>query len=318
MVARLDELSEFVVQIFFWIIRYGLVALLLAYLVNVFAKKRDIRADMEGYVLEWRVDAYKKIHRWVMELKSIIAAPNQLEEQYRALLAPSKFKIGYQGMEYATLFDNPEKTMAFSMAFNRMLNKERDQIDYILEHKLNDFQLWLDDVIMFLGAFVSTECDKHWHMSEKEREEHCNLGCRVMGIALQKDVDNYLDQIDGILRDRLRNLKIANVYHDMIREKILRKITVFCESVMDDEEDIWYKNMVEWFYFHIVYRTYGCSQFQKHQFGLFTIFAQVHFYELIARNQAKKMGRKEFMKQMKEYKDIFNKHLKVYEYHGDA
>lgn len=312
------DFSEFVIQIIFWIIRYGLVAFLLAYLVNVYVKKKEIRADMEGYVLEWRVDAYKKIHRWVMELKSIIAAPNQLEEQYRALLATTKFKIGYQGMEYATLFDNPEKTMAFSIAFNQMLNKERNQIDYVLEHKLNDFQLWLDDVIMFLGAFVRTECDKHWNMSEKEREERCNLGCRMIGIALQRDVDNYLDQIDSILRDRLRNLKIANVYHDTLRAKMLRKVTDFCKSVMDKEEDVWYKNMLEWAYFHFVYRTYGCSQLQKHQFGLFAIFAQVHFHKMIAKNQVQKMDQKEFMKLMNEYKEIFKNYLEVYEDHRNA
>ena len=309
---------EYVVQMFFWIIRYGLVALLLTYLVNVFVKKQDIRADMEGHVLEWRVDAYKKVHRWVMGLQSIIAAPNQLEEQYKAMLASSKFKIGYQGMEYATLFDNPEKAMAFNMAFNHMLNKERNQIDYILEHKLNDFQLWIDDVIMLLGAFVSTECDKHWHMSEKEREEHCNMGCRVMGIALQKDVDNFFEQIDNILRDRLRNLKIANLYHDAIRARILRKVTDFCESVIGKEGNVWYKNMVVWLYFHYVYRTYGCSQLQKHSSDLFAIFVKVHFHELIMNGQVKKISQKEFMKMVNEYKDMFNKHLKVYEYHGDA
>ena len=42
---------NFYVQIVFWLIRYGLVALLLAYLVNVYVKKKDIRTDMEGHAL---------------------------------------------------------------------------------------------------------------------------------------------------------------------------------------------------------------------------------------------------------------------------
>ena len=309
---------DFYVQIVFWLIRYGLVALLLAYLVNVYVKKKDIRTDMEGHALEWRVDAYKKVHRWVMGLNSVIAAPNQLEEQYRAMLAPTRFKIGYQGMEYATFFDTPEKVIAFGMEFNQLFNKECDQIDYVLEHKLTDFQLWLDDVIMLLMAFVNTEYDKCWHFREKEKEDHCNLGCRVMGIALQKDIDSYLEQIDSILRDRLRNLKITNIYHDTLRVKLLRKTTDFCESVMDKEENVWYMNIVVWIYFHFVYRTYGCSQLQKHSSDLFGIFTKVHFQELVAQNQEKKMDRNEFMKLINEFNDSYKKHLEAYENNRDA
>ena len=70
-------------NIIFLVIRYFLVALLLAYLTNVFVKRKDVHTDVNGRVLEWRVDAYKGVHRWVMQLKNVVAAPNQNEESYR-------------------------------------------------------------------------------------------------------------------------------------------------------------------------------------------------------------------------------------------
>lgn len=311
-------MSAFTWHLIFWIIRYGLVAVLLAYLVCVFVKKKDIQAKTRGYVLEWRVEAYKKIHRWVMGLQSVIAAPSQDEEQYLSLLAPLKFKIGYQGMEYATLFDTPEKLLEFGMAFNKMFNQEGDQIDYILEHKLNSFQMWLDDVLMFLGAFMSTENDKQWCLDEETKEKHCNLGSKVMGIALQEDVNRYFCQIDGILRGRLRNLKIPYVYRDTLRAKLLREVTSYCERIIDQGSNGRYKSMIEWIYFHIIYRTYGCSQLQKHRFDLFAIFAQVHFQKMFSQEPSRIKDKSEFMKMMTEYKNCYIKHLAVYEHHRNA
>ncbi len=61
-------------------------------------------------------------------------------------------KIGYQGMEYASLFDTPERLFSMGMELNRILNKDKHFIDYSLKNKLDDFQCWFDDVIMFCGT----------------------------------------------------------------------------------------------------------------------------------------------------------------------
>ena len=134
----------------------------MAYLANVYVKRRNIRTDIKGRVLEWRVETYKSIHQWVMKFKSVIAAPSQYEEHYHNILAPTRFKIGYQGMEYASFFDSPDRLFQFGMEFNQMMNKEEEFIDYPLRHELAEFQYWLDDVIMFFGAFGKAECDKRW------------------------------------------------------------------------------------------------------------------------------------------------------------
>jgi len=128
-------------NVMFLVIRYVVVALILAYFANVYVKRKNIHTDIKGHLLEWRVDAYKIIHRWVMNFQSVIAASNQYEEHYRNILAPTKFKIGYQGMEYASFFDSPECLFKFGMEFNRMMNKEENFLDYSLKHHLTCFSI---------------------------------------------------------------------------------------------------------------------------------------------------------------------------------
>ena len=53
-----------------------------------------------------------------MIFQSVISAPNQYEEHYRNIVAPTRFKIG-QGMEYATFFDTPERLFQFVRDVNQ-------------------------------------------------------------------------------------------------------------------------------------------------------------------------------------------------------
>ncbi len=56
-------------------------------------------------------------------------------------------------MEFVSFFDTPEKLIQFVTEFHQMLNKEEGFIDETLKQKLISFQIWLDDVIEYLGAF---------------------------------------------------------------------------------------------------------------------------------------------------------------------
>ena len=294
----------------FLVIRYVVVALIMAYLANVYVKRRNIRTDIKGRVVEWRVETYKSIHQWVMKFQSVIAAPSQYEEHYHNILAPTRFKIGYQGMEYASFFDSPDRLFQFGMEFNQMMNKEEEFIDYPLRHELAEFQYWLDDVIMFFGAFGKAECDKRWKLSEETLKMHCELARKVMGIALQEDVNRFFQKIDEMLRDRLRNIKIAGIYSESWLTKIKRKAIEYCECIMDKEEDNRYTRIVEWFYYHGLYRYYGCrSQLHRNQFGLMTIFVLVHFEEQFANNPGLLKDRVEFMRLTKEYNNCYCQYL---------
>lgn len=297
-------------NVMFLVIRYVVVALILAYLANVYVKRKTIHTDIEGRVLEWRVDTYKSIHRWVMKFQNVISAPSQYEEHYRNILVPTKFKIGYQGMEYASFFDSPECLYKFGIEFNRMMNKEENFIDYLLKHHLTSFQYWLDDVITFYGAFVQVEYDKRWRFDEKTVKDHCELACKVLGIALQKDVNKYYREIDEMLRDRLRNLKISGIYTESWWVEMVRKTAMNCEAIMDKEEETLYTYIVEWFYYHVLYRSYGCSQLLKNQNGMMAIFMQVHFEEQFAKNPAILEDQKEVSRLTKEFYDCYTQYLR--------
>lgn len=297
-------------NVIFMVIRYVVVALILAYLANVYVKRKNIRTDIRGRVVEWRVDTYKSIHQWVMKFQSVIAAPSQYEEHYRNILAPTRFKIGYQGMEYSSFFDSHDRLFQFGMEFNQMMNKEDEFIDYPLRHELAGFQYWLDDVIMFYGAFGKAEYDKRWNFSEETIKKHCELASKVMGIALQKDVNRFFQQIDEMLRDRLRNIKIAGIYSESWLTKSKRKASDYCECIMDKEKDDWYTRIVVWFYYHVLYRYYGCrSQLHRNQLGLMTIFVLIHFEEQFANNPGLLKDRVEFMRLTTEYNNCYCQYL---------
>lgn len=298
-------------NIIFFVFKYVVVALVLAYLANVYVKRRIIHTDIKGRVLEWRVETYKSIHRWMMKFQSVIAAPSQDEGHYRNILSPTKFKIGYQGMEYASFFDTPERLFKFGMEFNQMMNKEECFVDFPLKHQMNGFQYWMDDVIMFLGAFCRAECDKRWRFSEETIKKHCGLACKVLGIALQIDVNRFYNKMDEMLRDRLRSIKISGVYSESWLTKWKRKACEYCEKVMDKDEDGRYAKMVEWFYYHVLYRYYGCrSQLHKNRFGLMRIFLLVHFEEQFAKNPNWIKDKEEFMKLTTAYTDCYCQYLK--------
>lgn len=296
-------------NIIFLVIRYFLVALLLAYLTNVFVKRKDFHTDVNGRVLEWRVDAYKGVHRWVMQLKNVVAAPNQNEESYRNILSFTKFKIGLQGMEYTSFFDTPERLFQFGMDFSRMLNKEEVLLDYNLKHKLEEFQYWLDDVIVFFETFARAEYDERWGFDEKTVKNHCQLACRILGIALQKDINDFGGQIDDMLRDRLRNLKITGINKESIVSNVKKCAVQYCEDTMDKDRDNWYENAVQWFYSHVLYGLYGRSQLLKNQYGLMTIFIFVHFEELFSKNPEIIKNNDEFMSLASKYQDCYAQYL---------
>lgn len=298
-------------NIFFLVTRYVVVALILAYLVNVYVKRKNIHTDIKGRVLEWRVETYKSIHRWVMRFQSVIAAPSQDEKRYENILALTGFKIGYQGMEYTTFFDTPERLLKFCVEFDQMLNAYEGFVDYLLRHELNSLQYWLDDVVTYYGAFEETECDERWKFSDEKVHDHCELASKVLGIALQEDVNRFYHKIDEMLRDRLRNVKIAGVYSESWLTKGKRYVCDYCESVMDEKEDCRYVRMVEWFYYHVVYRYYGCrTELHTNKLDLMTIFILIHFEEQFEQDSDLWKDETVFRRMTTEFSNCFTQYLK--------
>ena len=269
------NISPAVLNILFLVVRYVLVALLLAYLSSVYIRKKGTITDIKGRVTEWQVETYKEIHRWLMSFKSVIAAASQDEEHYRSILSFTKFKIGYQGMEYASFFDNPMRLLNFDKEFNQMLAKSEGFVDEAMRYILYDFRDWLDDVIVLFGAFVRAEGDESWHLQKKTLEEHCILASRVMGIALQEDVNAYFKKFDNMLRDRLGEIKIAGVYSSSGR--------------------LWGRKRP----------FYKRSQLLKNRSNLMFLFILVHFEEDFIKNPSWAKDQELFMKKATDYMDCY-------------
>ncbi len=276
------HLSASAWSIIFWVTRYVLAALVLAYIGNVVVKRKDSQTEIKGRVVEWRVESYKSLHRWLMKFKNVIAAPSQDEDHYRNILSVSKFKIGYQGMEYASFFDTPDRLFQFKMELGHLLSEEDPLIDARLKNKLCDFQDWLGDVISFYGSFVRTEYDAKWKFGKKTIDDHCLLACKLLGIGLQEDVNNYFNQLDEMLHDRLGEIKISGVY---------------------DEPGFWGDRRKAKEY-------YLKSQLLKNNYGLTVIFVLVHFEEQFAKNPALYKDGETFMRLSTDYMDCYMKYLK--------
>lgn len=246
----------------------------------MYIRKKSTITDIKGRVLEWQVETYKEIHRWLMSFKSVIAAASQDEEYYRGILSFTKFKIGYQGMEYASFFDDPMRLLKFEKEFNQMLAKSEEFVDDAMRYQLYDFRDWLDDVIVLFGTFVRTEGDISWHFQGKTLENHCILTSRVMGIALQEDVNRYFNIFDNMLRNRLGDIKISGVYS--ARRKL------------------WSRNRPY----------YKKSQLFKHQSELMTLFIMVHFENDFVKNPSWAKDQNLFMKKTTEYMDCYKRYFK--------
>lgn len=81
-------------------------------------------------------------------------------------------------MEFVSFFDTPEKLILFVTEFHQMLNKEEGFIDETLKQKLISFQIWLDDVIEYLDAFIHAEHNERWNYDEETIQVNCRLiGC---------------------------------------------------------------------------------------------------------------------------------------------
>ena len=90
---------------------------------------------------------------------------------------------------------------------------------------------------------------------------------------------------------------------------MIRSVTLSCETIMDKEEETWYSHVVEWFYYHVLYRNYGCSQLLKNQTGLMSIFMQVHYEEQFAKNPAILEDHKEVSRLATEFYDCHTQYL---------
>lgn len=192
----------------FFILKYCIIALLLAYVTNVLVKAKEAKAQLRSYEMEHRIEAYVKINGLMAKIDSHIAPPREKEELYASLLENRSFKIGDQMLEYTTCFDSFEKLLGFKSEIEQALGSTRIFLEAELEDRLSDFYDWYMDVLSLLYAFDLTESDKKFGIKENTRKEHLTLAARLLGIALQEDINWHRRKITRTIAKRIQNIDL--------------------------------------------------------------------------------------------------------------
>lgn len=302
------SLSKDTWDIIFLVLRYGVAALFLAYLTSIFLKRKKNVVDIKGQIYESRIESYKEIHHHVMRLQSNIASPAQKEEYYQYFISLSKFKTGYQGLEYCSIFHSPERLMQYGIETNKLDDKSTIHIDYVLEQKLTEFEWWIDDVVDILVGFVNTEKDSRWRFNKSKIDDNIVLACQLLGIVLQDDVNNFYHQFDKLLRNRLQRIRLSSIGSDSIWIKAKHKLSDHCEAVFDKKGHGKAK-FLHWIYNHILYRSYGCSKVRRNSDKVLTLLTLVHFSEEIEKQSFRKLSQSEFAKRMQEFQLCFKTNI---------
>lgn len=277
----------------FMFLRYGVTALIIAYLTSVYVKQKKNIIDLKGEMLERRIDSYKEIHRWAMQLKRVVADPSQMEQYYQNFLGRFKFERGYQGMEYCSIFYTPERFMTFFQGFKKLMDSQTLHLDAVLEQELNEFRWWLDDIIAFFYGFMETGEDPRWHFSQRRQEKNMESACHLMGIALQKDVNAFYDQFDRLLRNRLQKIRIANITSNSWPIRLKIKLTAAFEKKFGEGN-----RFVDWVYDHLLLRTYGTAQVHERYSDIRLMLGMAHFHEELEKPQFRQ-NQEVFMRAMR-------------------
>ena len=67
---------------FIQIITYILLPIMVAYIATVMAKRKEVKIEAQGQLLEHRIQAYSKVYRFMSKSMSLIAIPNYQKQLY--------------------------------------------------------------------------------------------------------------------------------------------------------------------------------------------------------------------------------------------
>lgn len=196
------------------LITYLFLPLTIAYITIVITKRREVELDAQGQLLEHRVQAYSEVYRFMRQNFKLIVVPRYLEQLYTDCLEGSDYKIGVQGMEYVSYFSDIDRLEGYTNQLEQLLLTNDLYLEPKLKSELNNLQQWVSDVVMFLKAFRSTEEAPHWQFDDRMKRLKVHDACGFLGIALQGDIQRFTDNIEPLLKDKLRHPKIRRWQFD--------------------------------------------------------------------------------------------------------
>lgn len=194
---------------FIQFITYILLPLVVAYFTTVMNKRKEVQLEAQGQLLEHRIQAYAEIYRFMRQNLLRIAVPHVEETLYADCLEGSKYKIGRQGMEYASYLSSIERIEQYSDQLKHLLLANRLYIEPKLLCELNSLQEWIENYHKLIKAFKATEENPRWNFDADLRRTKVRFACSLLGIALQEDINRFSSNIEPVLEERLRHPRIS-------------------------------------------------------------------------------------------------------------
>lgn len=203
------------------VLKYVVIALLLAYLNRVFSKKKAVMTDVKKHILEKRLTIYAAIHKALQGNKSIIAPPAMKELYYWNFIEGMPFRIGDQRMEYVSYFNSYDTLIGYFAILQKTGFSKATLLPKDVAESLEMVRDWYGSVIDILTAFKLTEEDTA--ISVDQRKEHLDLACQLFGIALQSDICAIGGYLEKSLVDRLHYPSLLNLFKVSVINKIRMK-----------------------------------------------------------------------------------------------
>ena len=193
------------------ILQYLFIALFLAYLGNVFSKKRAVKMEIRKYIWESRLSVYASLHKILLENSLIVAPPMLNENYYWSLIDGMPFHIGDQKMEFVSCFGSYDLLVEYTY---RLRQEGKVKSSYLPEDMIACLDLaleWYEGIMNLLTAFKMTE-QADMSMDEKIKVRHLNLACNLFGIALQKDIAVVTNLLIEMVTDSLHTPSLMNLF----------------------------------------------------------------------------------------------------------
>ena len=193
---------------FIQIITYILLPIMVAYIATVMAKRKEVKIEAQGQLLEHRIQAYSKVYRFMSKSMSLIAIPNYQKQLYIDCLEGSEYKIDSQSMKYASFLSHIESLEQYYNQLDELVLENGLHLESKLKRELNYFWQWMLSVAQLLKTFKAIEDDQQYKLPENVKKNMIRYACGLIGVALQADVQQFNKNIMPLLEDKLRYPRI--------------------------------------------------------------------------------------------------------------
>lgn len=230
--------------------------LLLGIFAAKYQKRKEIELQVKADVLKLQLETYVKLNALVSRIRTIIAPPLIKEAYFQKIIDTESLNIKY--MEYSSFFDSIEAFDNYYKGLVTFHHSEHIYMQYAVEQKLSEFIGYMTELKMALDAFCDTE-NSSIQIDRNISEDHIQTSCQLTGICVQNDMTRFYCEMDQLLAYEISHISLEYRSHYMksAKERILRHIASVLEKYIYEESAK--GKLAHWFYFKILFRSYGNS-----------------------------------------------------------